>query len=332
LIQTWASRPWESVSVDLFSHNDRHFLIIVDRYSGYPFVAPLGRARGIDTAKVWSTLEELVFFEKGYVPNLRSDGGPQFRAPFDAKCEEYGIRHEKSSAYFSQSNGHAEACVKSMKSLVKKCEDEKHPWWAFKVALLEWRNTPRADGLTPSEWESGRRQRTLQVALPITYQRIDDNTLSEMEARRRQIMDREKANYDKTTLPERLPFALGDLVLAQDQLTKHWGAEVAEIVRIRQSGRSYTVKFRDTGRMKDLNNKFLKRFKIGLRPPREEAEHCFQDVMEEADFFNVEEDVDGQEEVHDDEGAVGGAVPLVEVEDPPRQQPRRSLRQRARQQ
>ena len=57
-----------------------------------------------------------------------------------------------STPYYPQSNGHAESAVKAVKHLIIKCtkngnldSDE------FATGLLELRNTPREDGLSPAQ-------------------------------------------------------------------------------------------------------------------------------------------------------------------------------------
>ena len=50
-----------------------------------------------------------------------------------------------SSPHYPQSNGHAEASVKAMKSLIAKMNGDLD-MDAFRQALLEWRNTPDASG------------------------------------------------------------------------------------------------------------------------------------------------------------------------------------------
>ena len=49
-----------------------------------------------------------------------SDGGPQFRSGFEQWCKNRMSKHELSSSYNPQSNGHAEQAVKTVKGLLKK--------------------------------------------------------------------------------------------------------------------------------------------------------------------------------------------------------------------
>ena len=66
--------------------------------------------------------------------------------------KKWGVHHKPSTPNYPQSNGHAEAAVKSMKTLISKTTtDGNLDTDEFGIALLEWRNTPRADGLSPAE-------------------------------------------------------------------------------------------------------------------------------------------------------------------------------------
>ena len=50
-----ASRPFEAVSVDLGYQHGTHYLVLIDRYSGWPMVKPLKK---LNTAEVASILED----------------------------------------------------------------------------------------------------------------------------------------------------------------------------------------------------------------------------------------------------------------------------------
>ena len=106
-IRTMTTRPFEAVSVDLGYLNGTHYLVLMERYSDWPLVKPLKK---LDTASVTSTLEDW-FLDYGKPVSLRSDGGPQFRQDFAHWCKEQDIKHELSSAYHHESNGHAEVGV-----------------------------------------------------------------------------------------------------------------------------------------------------------------------------------------------------------------------------
>lgn len=218
-----AAEPMDHLSADLFDAAGKPYLVIVDRFSGFPFVEKLTRTT---TDAVTGRL--LKIFELfGFPGSIRTDGGPQFRGPFDSFCAQYGIRHELSSPYNPQSNGHAEAAVKNTKRLLKKLD---YNWEAFNKALLEWRNVPKTDTASPAELMfGGRKQRTL---LPS----ISPSALFEPK--------------------EEEAFPLDVQVRIQDPKTKTWDLQ-GTVIGPRDHGGSFRVLL-DDGREVLRNAKFIK--------------------------------------------------------------------------
>ena len=64
----------ESVSLDLFEWAGKHYLIMVDRYSSFPFVAEFSNLK---TGNVVRRINKW-FLDWGYPARIRTDGGPQF--------------------------------------------------------------------------------------------------------------------------------------------------------------------------------------------------------------------------------------------------------------
>jgi hypothetical protein len=77
-----ASHPLEAVSVDLCKSKGLHFLVAVDRFSGYPWVA---RLTSKTTGAVIAIMEKW-FCKFGWPQRLGSDGGPQFHHEFEEWC------------------------------------------------------------------------------------------------------------------------------------------------------------------------------------------------------------------------------------------------------
>ncbi|XP_059092227.1 uncharacterized protein LOC131887614 [Tigriopus californicus] len=142
---TTAMSPMERVGVDIFELGGLFFLIMVDCYSRFLFVA---RLTSTTRTTVCNTLMNW-FSNVGLPKHLKLDNGPQFRGPFTAFCEELGIIHETSSPYNPRSNGLAEEAIKNMKSLLKK-SGASITSRTFQESLLAWRVTPRADGFSPA--------------------------------------------------------------------------------------------------------------------------------------------------------------------------------------
>ena len=256
LTQTVAAAPMEQVSTDLFSHGGREFLTLVDRYSGMIWCHRLSRS---NTDAVTSILRG-IFNNYGYPTKIRSDGGPQFRGPFDLWCSEHGVAHETTSPYNPQSNGHAEAAVKQAKYLLKKCDANlRH----FEDALAAWCRTPRADGLSPADLFFGRRLRSLLPSIQPSP--VSSTDLSHSLSKR--ALDREaaKARLDARSRP--LPPCLpGQPVVLQNPHTKEW-TDGGEVVKQRSAdGQSYDV-LTDQNKRTSRNRKFI-RLKESADQPR----------------------------------------------------------------
>ncbi len=235
--------PMSHVAVDLYSYGGRDYLVMVDRYSGYPFVQ---RLRKTHTGAVTEVMEEW-FHHFGVPAAVRSDGGPQFRHEFKEWLERQRVRHEPSSAYNPTSNGLAEAAVKSTKKLLKKCirngED-------YKAAILEYRNAPREDGYSPAQMFVGRRQRT---SLPALEHAAAD--IKEAEEARRRTREASRAKlYERSAPLEALN--VGEVVMVQDPRSKRWN-DRGVITTCREHGRSYEVKT-DDGASILRNRRFLR--------------------------------------------------------------------------
>ena len=141
------------VSIDLFQAAGSHYLAMVDRYSGYPFVAKLSQ---LSTSAVLRHVHSW-FNTFGYPVSIRTDGGPQFRTEFLQFFTDHGIAHEKSSPYHHESYGHAEAAVKNIKYLILKVKDS--PLDNFEESFSAWKNTCRENQPSPNEMFFKRRIR-----------------------------------------------------------------------------------------------------------------------------------------------------------------------------
>ena len=118
---------------------------MVDHLSNWPFIFQLGTT---STARQLIHSFRQVFYFAGAPDVLYSDNGPQFNAyPLKSFLADWGVERRTSSPHYPQSNRHAEAAVKSMKSLLRRCwcdghlDDER--WTA---AILQYRNSPGSDG------------------------------------------------------------------------------------------------------------------------------------------------------------------------------------------
>ena len=131
-------RAWSKLSLDLFSLQDKNYLVTVDYYSDY-WVDALHSS---STAAVIKKLKP--HFGRWGIPNeVVTDNGPQFVsdefARFDKECN---FCHITSSLYHSQSNGKAKSAVKIVKNLLKKTQRAGDD---FFKAQPDWCNTPTSE-------------------------------------------------------------------------------------------------------------------------------------------------------------------------------------------
>ena len=149
------SFPFQSVSADLFSCQGHQYLAYADRLTGWPCLFDLGRSA--DSAAVIRVLRRW-FADLGIPETLTTDNGPHFSSHrFAEFCTNWQIRHVTSSPHYPQSNGHAEAAVKAMKTLVLKTTSNGNlDVDSFQRGLLEWRNTPGRSGRSPAQMLFGR--------------------------------------------------------------------------------------------------------------------------------------------------------------------------------
>ena len=141
-ITTSATFPMEQISIDLFHVAGKTYMATTDRFSGYLWVDMLCSQGTKDVTDVIHKITRVF----GVPLRCRTDGGPQFRAPFDEYCESKGIIHETSLPYNLRSNGHTEAAVKAAKHLMLKTTSTD-----FSAALAAWRKTARENNPSPNE-------------------------------------------------------------------------------------------------------------------------------------------------------------------------------------
>ena len=236
-------------TADLFSHAGHTYLVFADRYSDYPFVSSW---RFTPTSDMVCTALACIFRDVGIPKEITSDGGTQFTAAtFKRFATAWGFHHRLSSPHHSRGNGHAESAVKKIKYLLEKLNlsDIKHP--LFCMGLLELRNTPAEDGLSPAQKFFGR---SLRTRLPKANLSITD-VISKAKARRRRRLAAKKQHHDRSskTLP---PIEQGTFIWVQDPDTKRWDqdGQVLDVLDYR----NYLVLLESTGRTVRRNRIFIR--------------------------------------------------------------------------
>ena len=141
-----SSRVLEILDCDLFEHESKHYVCLVDRFSGFVWVEKIPNQT---SAAVIKFLKR-VMNECGFCNILYSDSGPCFSSQeMKDFAHGHGIVLEKSSAHSPSTNGVAESHVKIAKRILQKSPN----YQAFQEGLARYRNCPRPDshGLSPSQ-------------------------------------------------------------------------------------------------------------------------------------------------------------------------------------
>lgn len=136
--------PWLKLGTDLFDFNKNTYLLVVDYYSKFIEIAKL---ENLSATCVINHIKSIIA-RHGVPLEIVSDNGPQyFCEEFKQFTKSYSIKHTTSSPYYPKSNGLAEASVKIIKNILKKCHHEnKDPY----LALLNYRNTPKEGSPSPA--------------------------------------------------------------------------------------------------------------------------------------------------------------------------------------
>lgn len=247
------TRPFESVSADFFVVAGKSFLVVVDRLSGWPVVVPChGDTTSATTIRIFCRY----FREVGVPLRLRTDGGPQFTSQeFRHFMDRWGVRHVVTSPHYPQSNGHAEAAVKTVKHLIMKvapsgnidCEE-------FDRGLLELRNTPNFTGRSPAQILFGRPLRSCVPAHPHSFSEDWQAKAEDCDRRAAARAKDSTARYDQHAHP--LPrMKIGQHVRIQNPTSHRWD-KVGVIMGIGKL-RTYEVRL-PSGRVYWRNRRFLR--------------------------------------------------------------------------
>ena len=145
--------PWSKVGQDLFTEGGENYLVTVDFYSDYFELDLLADTTAESVIKATKC-----HFARHGIADMVTDNGPQYSSTLFTKfVHEWEFQHITSSPLHSQSNGKSESAVKIAKNLVKKAKGDNKD---LQMSLLEWRNTPDSNGLSPVQKLMSRRTRT----------------------------------------------------------------------------------------------------------------------------------------------------------------------------
>ncbi|XP_046571089.1 uncharacterized protein K02A2.6-like [Haliotis rubra] len=256
-------RPWQKVCADLFTWNNKEYIVLADYYSRF---FKIDQLRSLSSSAVIRKLS--VNFARHRMPEiLMSDNGPQFAsAEFADFASRWDFKHITSSPRYPQSNGLAEKCVQISKNILDKTyKDGIDPL----LALLEYRTTPVDNLASPAQLLMSRRLRSV---LPTTGKQLQHKVIEPADvcARREQVQSHQKLFYDRAArnLP---PLQMNDSIYLQTA-DKTW--KPAQITRV-DPNRSYQVQTAD-GAQYQRNKRHLRH--TPMRNPSSNADDTPTDL------------------------------------------------------
>ena len=239
-----------------FCHLEGHlFLIYADRFSGWVEVDRLSTNNFRLVRHAF-----LKWFQTYGVPEeIASDGGPPFNSlAYKTFLRIWDVRRRLSSAYYPQSNGRAEAAVKSVKRIL---QGNINPSTgdldtdAAARAIMTHRNTPAQDtGIAPSVMLFGK---PLRDHLPRA--RTLRREWSSIADSREDALARRVSMTKPQTGKELRPLNVGDSVQVQNQTGHHpnkWNS--TGVVSGVLPNRQYNVVMDGSRRVTLRNRRFLK--------------------------------------------------------------------------
>ena len=267
VVPTVPSYPFQHLSSDYFQLYNHHYLIVVDRYSGW-----FNIYQGSGGAKWLVKNFTKLFQDVGIAESVTTDGGPTYMSDEFRECmKKFGVHHRVSSVGFPHGNCRAEVSVKTAKRLLR---DHLNPsgdldTMAITKALLQHRNTPDRDlGMSPAELLFGRKLKDFLPSRPneppnsmwpnFRQEWKDTAHWRELALQRRSSKINEKLLEHTKNLK---PLQLNDTVLVQNQLGNHpkrWNKRgtVIEVLPHRQ----YRIRMDGSRRISLRNRQFLRKF------------------------------------------------------------------------
>lgn len=250
--------PFQHVVADMFQKNGHHYIAYADRLTAFIELAHFPTSTV--SALIINTLRE--FFHRWGAPEeITMDGGPNLVSlEVRTWLNKWGVKYRLSSAYYPQSNGRAEAAVKTLKRLMEgntgKNGSITNDQLAY--ALMQHRNTPiRGMDKSPAELALGRPIRD-SIPLPRQRYRVSPDWANNIMQRERSMTAKNmdvKTKYDMNskTLSE---LSVGTEVLCQNTRDNKW-SKSGVIVEVGDH-RQYYIKMHGSGRVSLRNRKHLR--------------------------------------------------------------------------
>ncbi|XP_063888612.1 uncharacterized protein K02A2.6-like [Scylla paramamosain] len=152
--------PFQSTVADMFQHEGHTYMVYADRLTGWLELAHF--PHGATSNKIKSQMRQY-FTRWGAPEQLSTDGGPNLASEEMSEfLKNWGVIARLSSAQYPQSNGRAEAAVKTAKRIIRANTGSGGSLDTDKtsLAVLQYLNTPlRSVNKSPAQLATGRQLR-----------------------------------------------------------------------------------------------------------------------------------------------------------------------------
>jgi hypothetical protein len=235
IIKPWPFRGWGMDMIGKIhpasSKKHEWILVITDYFTKWVEAVPMKKVKSEDVIKF---VKEHVIHRFGIPQTITTDGGSVFVSKeFRTFCDDMGIKLIRSSPYYAQANGQAEASNQSLIKLIKRKIDENPRDWHEKLSEALWAYRMSCHGaiktspyqlvygqeaVLPWEITAGSRRVTFQNDLTAEeYAALMSDTIEDATELRLWSLEKIKENkarvaraYNKKVRPKE--FQVGDLV------------------------------------------------------------------------------------------------------------------------
>lgn len=246
-------RPWQVAGTDVFTFDNKDYLVTVDYFSHFFEVDLLPNTTSTTIIRKFKA----IFARHGVVDKLVCDNARYYcSGEMTDFAKEWNFEIIHSSPRYPRSNGMSEKYVSIVKRIFQKAKDSKRDPY---LAILEYRTTPlESCHLSPSQLSMSRRLKTI---LPCSNEQLKPQRINLADVRQKMSENRQKQKkfHDRSAIP--LPkLQKGDKVRVQ-LFDKHWKPAVITNVH---GDRSYMLQTNDGGLYR-RNRKFIHKSKDQTR-------------------------------------------------------------------
>ena len=259
------SFPFQQVAADYFVIKGHTYLVLVDRYSGWFTVSHFKTHQATSANLIKECIA--LFSAYGTPEVFSSDGGPQFTSnEFKSLLRNWDVYHRTSSPFYPQSNGRAEAAVKTAKRIISDYVTKNDPCnhKSIAQAILQHRNTPLVDlKLSPAQILFHRQLRDRIPTHP-KHLRLHKKWILTAKQRESLFTTTKEASLKRYNAVSRtlgpLDIQTKVMILTNDK-NPRWNISGTVVMCL--PFRRYRIKLDGSGRVIDRNRRFLRPYSAG---------------------------------------------------------------------